>query len=547
MRIDTDWNHYTYAYGDEGRTAVVHFDVGCALMPCPDSHQTTVRIQVRQTEAAHDLRAHLGAHLGPVDCWLVGTMAYADVTVLVLQVEALTAFDAALPAVLAGLDAAVERSPGWSFFEDRICPTEKDWRRITDREQLERLDVDPTVLADVAHSFYGSEKGLGAIHARLVPEGFRGEPAGDRLEMRKDHRPADVSGITLPLMRLARQHGCAYDGWRILLALLLAAFIAVPPAASAAPEPSMPLVIGHRGAPGHLPDHTLEGYRKAVALGADYIEPDLVPTKDGHLIARHDSELSLTTDVAAKFPERKRTALIDGETMQGWFSTDFTLAEIRTLRAVQPYPERPHDHDGQYLVPTFDEILALRATLAAESGRAIGVYPELKHPTYHQGLGHDMVPKLVDALTKAGLDQPDSPVIVQCFEPTALDRVAAALPAPRILLVGEPDALPADGGPSYGVLLADLPALRQRVHGLGVHKSAVLTDKGSTGLVPLAHAADLWVHVYTFRNEPRMLGPGADGDPIREVRAFFDLGVDGVFADFPDTAVAARAARPETP
>lgn len=311
----------------------------------------------------------------------------------------------------------------------------------------------------------------------------------------------------------------------------------------AEPEASVnhPLVIGHRGAPGHLPDHTLEGYRLAVEQGADFIEPDLVPTKDGVLVARHDSELSLTTDVADKFPERKRSATIDGETLEGWFSTDFTLAELRTLRARQPYPDRPHDHDGRYLVPTFGEILALQAELQAEAGRPIGIYPELKHPTYHRALGLDMVEPFLEALKGADLTDADDPVIVQCFEPSTLDAVAAVVAVPRVLLVGAPQDRPADGGPTYGELLGDLGSLRKRVHGLGVPKVAVHDGEAPTPLVTAAHDAGLLVHVYTFRDEPRKLSPLADGDPGKELERFYALGIDGVFADFPDTAVAARA------
>lgn len=325
--------------------------------------------------------------------------------------------------------------------------------------------------------------------------------------------------------------------WRIAFTFALLTAPAV-----ASESPMRPLVIGHRGAPGHLPDHTLEGYRKAVELGADFIEPDLVPTKDGHLIARHDSELSATTDVAVKFPDRKRTVVIDGASMEGWFTTDFTLDEVRTLRAVQPYPDRPHDFDGLYLVPTFEEILALRSELSVAAGRPIGVYPELKHPAYHTQLGYDLVKSLVSALREHGLTDESSPVIVQCFEPTVLDRVGAELPVVRILLVGGPDDTPFDGSPSYGALLSDPTALRKRVHGLGVHKSAVFDDNGPTGLVEAAHAAGLLVHVYTFRNEARQLGPAAKGSPAQELATFYKLGVDGVFADFPDMAAQVRDA-----
>ncbi|MCA9572811.1 MAG: glycerophosphodiester phosphodiesterase, partial [Myxococcales bacterium] len=294
------------------------------------------------------------------------------------------------------------------------------------------------------------------------------------------------------------------------------------------------LVIGHRGSPGHLPDHTLEGYRLAVAQGADFIEPDLVPTKDGVLVARHENDLSHTTDVAKRFPDRRATKTVDGAEITGWFAEDLTLEELRTLRAVQPFPSRPHDHDGRYGIPTFAEVLALRAELEKEAGRPIGVYPELKHPTYFRALGMPSEPGLIAALRDAGLVTEDAPVFVQSFEPTSLDRVAAELPVRRILLVDDLDASPADGSPTWGDLLADLPALRARVHGIGVHTSHVWTAQGPNDLVERAHAAGLAVHVYTFRMEPEKLGFAAEGDPRRELRRFYELGVDGVFADYPD-------------
>jgi len=307
-----------------------------------------------------------------------------------------------------------------------------------------------------------------------------------------------------------------------------------------------PLVIGHRGAPGHLPDHTLEGYRLAVEQGADVIEPDLVPTADGHLIARHENDLTHTTDIARHYPERKSTKVVDGETVTGWFAEDFTLAELQVVRAVQPYPSRPHDHDGAYAIPTFDQILALRAELSEQTGRPVGVYPETKHPTYFRGLDLAVEPKLVASLQAAGLTDADSPVWVQSFEPTSLDRIAAALPVRRVLLIGDLADRPADGSPSYGELLADLPALRKRVHGVGVHTSTLWTDDGPNERLAAAHAADLFVHVYTFRMEPEKLGPAADGDGRTELRRFVELGVDGLFADYPDVAVEVRAAVAES-
>jgi len=549
MRRDADWNHYDYRYDPEDghgyRTAHIRFDVGCALMPAPDTHATTVRIDVPE-EQAPDLDELLWK-LGD-GAWWVGEERFAGRYVAVLQTDDADGVEREAQGLAGTLPLVVRRSAGWDYFEDRVCPSEHAWRRITDREQLERLGgTDLEGPRPIAHAFYGGASGLTKLRERLLAEGFTAtsSDATDRLVLLKDHAPNAVSEVSVPLLRLARQHGCAYDGWSlVVVALLWLSLVSVPALAAPEEAPMMPstppLIIGHRGAPGHLPDHTLEGYRLAVVQGADFIEPDLVPTKDGVLVARHDSELSLTTNVAEAFPERKRTAEIDGETMEGWFSTDFTLAELRTLRARQPYPDRPHDHDGRYLVPTFDEILALRAELEAEAGRPIGVYPELKHPTYHHALGYDLVALLLAALQDAHLGDADDPVIVQCFEPTALDAVAAAVHVPRILLVGAPDATPADGGPTYGELLSDLPALRQRVHGLGVPKVAVHDGTMATGLLDAAHAAGLLVHVYTFRNEARTLNPVANGSPSAELDAFLALGVDGVFADFPDAASAAR-------
>jgi glycerophosphoryl diester phosphodiesterase len=306
------------------------------------------------------------------------------------------------------------------------------------------------------------------------------------------------------------------------------------------PEVTLPTtrVIGHRGAPGHLPDHTLAGYRLAVEMGADVIEPDLVSTRDGVLIARHENDLTHTTDIATHYPDRSATKTIDGETITGWFSEDFDWAELSVVRAVQPYATRPHDHDGRHAIPRFEEILALREELSG--GRIIGVEPEIKHPSYFRSIGLPLEERVVDELRAHHLSTPSSPVWLQSFEPSSLDRVGQALPIHRVLLFGDPDATPPDGGPPYGELLADLPALRARVEGIGVHTSHIWTPTGPNDLVERAHAANLEVHVYTFRMEPDRLGHAAEGDPRRELRRFYDLGVDAVFADYPDVAVAVR-------
>src|SRR5688572_13964117 len=168
-----------------------------------------------------------------------------------------------------------------------------------------------------------------------------------------------------------------------------------------------PLVLAHRGASGYLPDHTLEAYALAIAQGADYIEPDLVSTKDGVLVARHENELSHTTDVATRFPDRRTVKTVDGKRVEGWFTEDLTLAEVKSLRARQPMAERPHDHDGRYLVPTFDEICDLVVAQEKATGRRIGLVPETKHPSYYDALGLSLEEPLVRALAAHGWDSRD--------------------------------------------------------------------------------------------------------------------------------------------
>lgn len=306
------------------------------------------------------------------------------------------------------------------------------------------------------------------------------------------------------------------------------------------------LVIGHRGAPGYLPDHTLEGYRLAVAQGADAIEPDLVSTRDGVLVARHENELSLTTDVATRFPDRRRTARVDGQQVEGWFVEDLTLAELRTLRAVQPWPERPHDHDGLYMIPTFDEVLALADTLSTRSGRPLMVVPELKHPSYFRALGLPLEPAFEEALVRWGGDR--SRIIVQSFE---LANLAAMSSQPadgrtRLFLVDDLEqAIPGDDRP-YGQVLADLPALRRDAEAIGVSTAMLWGPEGPTDLVDRAHAAGLKVYAWTLRAERP--GHAAKGQGVvQEVANLAALGVDGLFADQPDLAVQgrARAANPD--
>jgi glycerophosphoryl diester phosphodiesterase len=322
-----------------------------------------------------------------------------------------------------------------------------------------------------------------------------------------------------------------------------------------------PLVIGHRGASGYLPEHTLAAYELAVRLGADFIEPDLVPTLDGHLIARHDAELSLTTDVAtrAAFAGRSRAAVIDGEPHTGWFAEDFTAAELSTLRAVERMPAlRPRNtaYNGRFPVATFDRVLDLRERLSAQTGRTIGVYLEAKHPHHFRGIGVPVEELVVAALRRHGLDAPDAPVFVQSFCPASLRRFhALGLRVPLVFLA-ESEGTPVGDPRTYAQYLSaeGLAQLRAFVAGIGPAKELVIPRRpdgtlgAPTGLVGRAHAAGMFVHPWTFRAENRFLpsdlrlggAPDARGRAVDELRAFLAAGVDGVFTDQPDVGIAAR-------
>lgn len=216
MRRDDDWNHYRYVYG-EGREATIHFDVGCALQPAPDTHGTCVRLVVRGD--SEGFLAHLERTLAPIDCWFVGEIHYPGTTTFVLQVEAAAAFDAALPVLQQAVETLeVERSAGWGYFDERVCPNEVDWQRIADREQCERLardGVDLDTVRPVAHGFYADAARLERIEQRLLTEGLTvAERSDERLVMLREHRLCDVSEVSVALARFARSVGAAYDGWR---------------------------------------------------------------------------------------------------------------------------------------------------------------------------------------------------------------------------------------------------------------------------------------------------------------------------------------------
>lgn len=312
-----------------------------------------------------------------------------------------------------------------------------------------------------------------------------------------------------------------------------------------------PLVIAHRGASGHRPEHTLAAYELAIAQGADCIEPDLVATKDGHLVARHEPEIGGTTDVARRFPERRRTMIVDGDTVTGWFTTDFTRAELRTLRARERTASRSHAFDGRFGVPTFDEVLALLARVNRDRGVPVCVVPELKHPHWHRAQGLDLEPRVLAALRRFGLDAAAAPVIIQSFEPGALQRLRAESRVRLLQLLADTERAPADADErrdprSYRALATrdGLASLRPFADAVGVEKSLLLGADSlpvrATTLVPDAHHAGLVVHAWTVRTDAPFLGARWSGNANAEIEALLDLGVDGLFADQPDEVLRAR-------
>ena len=350
-----------------------------------------------------------------------------------------------------------------------------------------------------------------------------------------------------------------------------------------------PLVIGHRGASGYRPDHTLESYKLAIDMGADFIEPDLVATKDGVLVARHEPNITGTTDVATRpeFASRKTTKNVDGVNEEGWFVSDFTLAELKTLRAVQPLSDRDQSFNGKFQIPTFEEVLDLAKAEGTKAGRTVGVYPETKHPTYHAKLGLPLEDRLLAVLAKYGYTTKASPVIVQSFEVSNLKYLRTKTQVRLVQLVDAND-VNADGSMdltapydkpydfavagdsrTFASLLtpAGLKEIKTYADGIGPWKPYLIPSKQvdanrdgkpddlngdgkiderdrvmmpATSVVKDAHAAGLFVHAYTFRNEAKRLASDFKGDPKAEYKLFFNLGVDGVFSDFTDTAKAAR-------
>ncbi|WP_081478704.1 glycerophosphodiester phosphodiesterase [Flavobacterium frigoris] len=355
------------------------------------------------------------------------------------------------------------------------------------------------------------------------------------------------------------------------------------------------IVIGHRGTPGYLPEHTIEGYTNAIKMGADFIEPDLVMTKDGFLVVRHEPMLSGTTNVSeiSGFASKKTTKNVDGKEINDWFVSDFTLLEIKQLRAKQAFAERPQEFNNLYLIPTFEEVIALAKQKSKELGRTIGIYPETKHPSFHEAQNLPITDKLLEQLTAAGWNSSDAPVYVQSFEVSNLQYIRKRSTVKTIQLLSCYDValngdliftvpkgeLISDGMPYDWYLKGDkrdfsffispegLDFVKTYASGIGPWKTFIISYTGTdvnkdgkaddingdgkvddadkiasppTNLIHEAHKRGLQVHAYTFRNENRRLLNSYNDDPILEYHAFYKLGIDGVFSDFSDTAVQAR-------
>jgi glycerophosphoryl diester phosphodiesterase len=344
-----------------------------------------------------------------------------------------------------------------------------------------------------------------------------------------------------------------------------ASAVVAEPAAPDGRHEARPLMIGHRGASANRPEHTLAAYELAARMGADYVEPDLVITKDGVLVARHEPEISGTTDVAARpeFAPRRTTKSVDGTPTTGWFTEDFTLAELKTLRAKERIPQLRQENtifDGRYQVPTLQEVIDLSRRLSRELRRDIGIYPETKHPTYFRKQGRPLEPRVVETLNRNGLNHPGAKVFVQSFEVSNLKALDRALRVPLVQLTsatGAPfDFIDAGDPRTYADLVtpAGLREVAGYANGLGPEKGQVIPRDAAgnltapTALVRDAHAAGLRVHPYTFRAENTFLpanlrssaDPAAYGNLFGELEAFFAAGVDGVFTDNADIGVAAR-------
>ncbi|MEH2038059.1 glycerophosphodiester phosphodiesterase [Nostoc sp.] len=325
-------------------------------------------------------------------------------------------------------------------------------------------------------------------------------------------------------------------------------------------QDTSPIIIAHRGASGYRPEHTLAAYELAIALGADYIEPDLVSTKDGILIARHENEISETTDVAshAEFAHLQTTKIIDDESKTGWFTEDFTLTELKTLRAKERIPQvrsQNTPYDGLLEIPTLQEIIDLVKVKSGEINRTIGIYPETKHPTYFQSIGLALEAPLLTTVTANGYQGANAPIFIQSFEVGNLQDLSTKTDLPLVQLLnnsGKPYDFVVSGCVGVArcrhrtyadlVTASGLEEIAKYAQAIGIHKNLLVPRDNNgklqspTSLVIDAHAAGLLVHVWTFRNEDCFLPLDFQGNPQGEYELFFSLGVDGVFSDYPDTA-----------
>ncbi|MET8029703.1 glycerophosphodiester phosphodiesterase [Streptomyces avermitilis] len=329
-----------------------------------------------------------------------------------------------------------------------------------------------------------------------------------------------------------------------------------------------PTVIGHRGASGYRPEHTFGSYELALDMGAHVVEAgDLVPTKDGHLVCRHEPEIGGTTDVSAhpEFADRKTTKTLDGVATTGWFTEDFTLAELKTLRAVERIPatrQRNTIYNGRWEIPTFEEVLQWQDEQTRKRGRQVWIYPETKHPTYFRKLGLGLEERVAKLLRKYGKDKKNSPVIIQSFEPSSIQRLNKLVGNPLVVLLSAASTRPWDfveaGDPRTVADLVKpegLEWIASYAQGIGPTLDLVIPKDASgnlttpTTLVADAHEAGLILHPYTMRNEntflPTNFKKGTDanayGDVFGAFKAYFGTGIDGVFSDNADTALLARA------
>ncbi|MFP3990138.1 glycerophosphodiester phosphodiesterase [Streptomyces sp. E11-3] len=329
----------------------------------------------------------------------------------------------------------------------------------------------------------------------------------------------------------------------------------------------VPAVVAHRGASGYRPEHTFGAYQLALDMGAHVIEQDLVPTKDGHLVCRHENDITGTTDVAdhPEFAGRKTTKTVDGGELTGWFTEDFTLAELKTLRAVERIPgTRQHNtlYNGRWTVPTFEEVLRWADREGKRRGRKVWLHVETKHPSYFRGLGLGLEERLARLLRRYGRHKKNSPTFLQSFEPSSMERMARLVGTPRVVLLWTLDDRPWDfveaGDPRTVADLITPEGLKwiaSYAQGIGPLVDLIIPKNadGSLGtpttLVRDAHAKNLVLHPYTMRNENRFLptefrrgtDPNAYGDAFGAFQRYFETGIDGIFTDNPDTGLLAAA------